>query len=75
MATIHGVRSFAGVQSRATIIEIDGVSIRVASLADVIRSKKAARRPRDLAILDILEKALEETSRQKDKAGRGRPGK
>lgn len=54
-----------------SVIEIDGVPILVASLADVIRSKKAARRPRDLAVLEILEKALEETNRQKGQA-RGR---
>lgn len=75
MATIHGIRSFEGVRARATLIEIESVPIRVASLADIIRSKKAARRPRDLAVLGILEKALEETARQKDKAGGGRPGK
>jgi hypothetical protein len=71
MATIHGIRSFEGVRDRASVIEIDGVPILVASLADVIRSKKAARRPRDLAVLEILEKALEETTRPKGKA-RGR---
>ncbi|HEY6362780.1 MAG TPA: nucleotidyltransferase [Vicinamibacterales bacterium] len=74
MATIHGIRSFKGVYVRATLIEIDDVTIRVASLADIIRSKKAARRPRDLAVLGILEKALEAT-RQKNKAGSGRAGK
>jgi hypothetical protein len=31
----------------------------VASLEDIIRSKKAARRPRDLAVLEMLEKARE----------------
>lgn len=68
MATIHGIRSFEGVRDRASVVEIDGVPILVASLADVIRSKKAAHRPRDLAVLEILEKALEETTRQKNKA-------
>ena len=71
MATIHGIRSFEGVRDRASVVEIDGVPILVASLADVIRSKKAARRPRDLAVLELLEKALEETTRQKGQA-RGR---
>lgn len=54
---------------RAATIEVDGVPIRVASLADVIRSKKAARRPRDLAVLEILERALAETTAEKGKAG------
>jgi predicted nucleotidyltransferase len=64
MAAIHGVRSFAGLRDRAQTVEIDDTSIRVASLRDIIKSKRAARRPRDLAVLDILEKALEEGSRE-----------
>jgi hypothetical protein len=57
MATIHGVRSFAGVRDRATHLDIGGSSLLVASLDDIIRSKRAARRPRDLAVLPILEAA------------------
>lgn len=60
MGSIHGIRSFAGLRDRARDIEIDGVTLRVAALSDIIRSKKAARRPRDLAVIEILEKALEE---------------
>ena len=72
MATIHGIRSFEGLRARAVTIEIEAVPIIVASLADIVRSKRAARRPRDLAVLEILEKALEETVRPKGKAGGGR---
>ena len=75
MATIHGVRSFEGLRDRATNIDIDGVAILVASLADIIRSKRAARRPRDLAVLDVLEKTLEETPHQARSTGRRRPRK
>lgn len=50
MATIHGVRSFDGVRDRGSDVLVDGVPIRVASLDDVIRSKRAAGRPRDLAV-------------------------
>jgi predicted nucleotidyltransferase len=75
MATIHGLRSFEGVRDRAATVEIDGLPIRVASLADIIKSKKAARRPRDLAVIDVLEKALEEEAGQKEKARRGRTRK
>jgi predicted nucleotidyltransferase len=56
MGTIHGIRSFEGVRARATVVEIDGVPILVASLADIVRSKKAAGRPRDRAVLEILER-------------------
>lgn len=61
MTTIHGIRSFAGMRDRAMRVELDDAAILVASLADIIRSKRAAKRPRDLAVLDILEKTLEES--------------
>jgi predicted nucleotidyltransferase len=75
MATIHGIRSYEGVRDRAEMIEIDGVRLRVASLPDIIRSKRAARRPRDLAVIDVLEKAHEAATRQGRKAARPRPRK
>lgn len=64
MATIHGIRSFEGVRDRATVIDFDGAPILVASLDDIIRSKRAAGRPRDRAVLEVLEKAREEASRK-----------
>jgi hypothetical protein len=42
MATIHGLRSYEGVRDRAAVIEVGGVPVRVASLADIIKSKRAA---------------------------------
>ncbi|HXW04512.1 MAG TPA: nucleotidyltransferase [Vicinamibacterales bacterium] len=75
MGTIHGIRSFEGVRDRASIIDIDGIPIRVASLEDVIRSKRAAKRPRDLAVLEILEKSLEEAQRSSPPAGGARKRK
>jgi hypothetical protein len=75
MVTIHGVRSFAGLRDRASTIEVAGVPLRVASLADIIKSKKAAHRPRDLAVLDVLEKAHEEAAPEKGSPARRRPRK
>ena len=75
MATVHGVRSFEGLRKRATLVEIGGTSLRVAALADIIKSKRAARRPRDLAVLEVLEAALEERSQQEKKARRPEEGK
>lgn len=69
MATVHGLRSFAGVKARATVVDIDDAPLLVASLPDIIRSKAAARRPRDLAVLDVLEKTREEADRAKRKTG------
>jgi len=73
MGSIHGIRSFAGLRDRARDIEIDGVTLRVAALSDIIRSKKAARRPRDLAVIEILEKALEEAGSKAEETRRPRP--
>ena len=76
MSTIHGIRSFAGVRDRATSIEIGGAPVLVASLSDIIASKRAARRPRDLAVLDVLEAArAAEGSKPTKGARRARPRK
>jgi predicted nucleotidyltransferase len=75
MGTIHGIRSFEGVRERATTMEIGGISIRVASLADIIRSKRAARRTRDRAVLEVLEKTLAEATETKSPTRRPRPRK
>ena len=70
MAAIHGIRSFDGLRARAESIDVGGASITVAALPDIIKRKRAARRPRDTAVLDVLEKALEEKDRQKGKTRR-----
>ena len=75
MGTIHGLRSFEGVRDRATSVDLGGTTILVASLADVIKSKRAARRPRDLAVLPILEATREEAANAPRKAGRRRSRK
>jgi hypothetical protein len=41
-------------------------SIYVASLADIIKMKKATNRPRDRAVLDILEQTLEAIKAKQD---------
>lgn len=61
MPVIHGVRSFEGLRSRASEHVIGGVRLKVASLVDVISSKKAAGRRRDLAVLPVLEQTLKAT--------------
>jgi predicted nucleotidyltransferase len=64
MTTIHGVRSFNSVRSRATAIDIQGESLWVAALADIIASKRAAGRPRDRAVLDVLEATLKQKEKE-----------
>jgi hypothetical protein len=41
-------------------VEIAGHTLLVANLKDIIASKRAAGRPRDKAVLEILEKTLRE---------------
>jgi predicted nucleotidyltransferase len=60
MPTIHGVKSFNSLRSRAEAVEIVGRKLWVAHLSDIIASKRAANRPRDRAVLEILQKTLRE---------------
>jgi hypothetical protein len=60
MGRIDGIRSWEGVRKRATAFPMGRGSIWVAALSDVIRSKRAARRPKDVAVIELLEKTLAE---------------
>lgn len=74
MAQIHGVRSFEGVKARALALDLGGATLLVASLGDIIKSKRAAKRPRDLAVLEILERAREQTAEEPPRTGTRRRG-
>jgi hypothetical protein len=54
-----GLSSFSDWDAGATDIDLDGVHIRLASLADVITSKQAAGRDKDKAALPMLRSLLE----------------
>lgn len=60
MATVHGMRSYNSVRSRAVFVDVGGEMLLVASLPDIIASKRAANRPRDRAVLDVLTTTLQE---------------
>lgn len=64
MPVIHGVRSFAGLKSRATGRTVGGQTVFLATLEDIIKSKKAAGRPRDQAVIPVLEQTLRLLRRQ-----------
>lgn len=66
MTTIHGVRSFNRLRSRAKCVEIGGRPVWVADLEDIIASKRAAGRPQDQGVLPILEATLREKTRAKN---------
>lgn len=59
-----GIKDFDELARNASTVMFDGNALRVASLADVLRSKKAAGREKDTATIPLLEKTLVEKSRQ-----------
>ena len=66
-----GTRGYDDLRRSATQEQItDTVTIFVAALADVIRSKEAAGREKDRAVLPILRQVLER-SRKKDRGDQG----
>ena len=58
--TPSGTRGFDDLAPRAILMPIHGVSVPVARLEDVIRSKEAANRPKDRRTLPLLRELLEE---------------
>ncbi len=60
MYDIDGISSFEGLRKRATSLNLGGARILVAALPDIIKSKRAAGRPKDIAVLRILEGTLAE---------------
>lgn len=60
--TPAGTAGYQDLLASVVTFDVDGLEIRVAALADIIRSKRAADRPKDRATLPILY-ALEEEIR------------
>jgi predicted nucleotidyltransferase len=58
MDQVDGLQSCEWIRTRAHEFQLAGTTVRVASLADVISMKRAANRPRDRAVIEILEKTL-----------------
>jgi hypothetical protein len=65
MPKLDGVRSFESLRSRATAVTFGAHALKIASLADIIKSKRAAGRDRDKAVLEILERTLDEQENAK----------
>lgn len=63
---VPGVGDYAECLSRSEEIEMDGLRFRVLALSALIDAKRAARRPRDIEHLKILELVREERAREKD---------
>jgi hypothetical protein len=65
MTRMHGIRSFEGWRSRSETVLFGEHALKIACLDDIIKSKRATNRDRDRAVLDILEKTLNEQERKK----------
>jgi predicted nucleotidyltransferase len=61
---LSGIGSFSELAHDAVSVDLHGKSFRVASLGAIIRSKKAAGRPKDLLVLQELEALRESKSSQ-----------
>ncbi len=59
-----GTGGYADLVESAVVFEIDGLVVRAAALADIIRSKRTANRPKDRAVLPVL-LALEDELRKR----------
>jgi len=66
-----GTRGYADLRRDAVVLDVLGLTIPVASLADVVRSKEAAGRDKDLRALPTLRRLLE--AEENEAASRGSP--
>jgi hypothetical protein len=60
MSRVDGIRSYESLRSRATPVRFGKQALLVADLGDIIKSKAAANRPQDRAVLPVLRRTLRE---------------
>lgn len=70
VVNLHGLGSFAQEARRAVRIPIGAIEVRALPLARIIASKRAADRPKDRAILPVLEDTLRVLQSRKGRARR-----
>lgn len=70
--TPAGTRGYADLAQGAGVVVVGSTRVPVASLADVVRSKDAADRPKDRRALPVLRELLAQQTRER--AARGRDG-
>jgi len=68
---VTGIRSFEGLRNHASQMMLANIPVRVASLADIIKMKKLANRPKDWGVMHVLEKTLEEAQKANPQAAPG----
>ncbi|WP_460519768.1 hypothetical protein [Humibacter antri] len=54
----NGTTGYADLARDASLLDVRGVTVRLASLADIIRSKQATNRPKDQRVLPTLREIL-----------------
>ena len=59
-----GVKSFEDLKQNGMVVLFDGHPLTIASLEDILASKRAAGRPKDMASIPILEMTLDEKRKQ-----------
>jgi hypothetical protein len=64
VTTADGIRCFESLRSRSVKVVFDGNPLLIADLRDIIASKRAARRAKDRAVMELLEQTLDEKKRQ-----------
>jgi len=64
MSVLHGIKSFENLRSDAVEVDFEGYELKLASLEKIVQSKKALGRPKDKAVIDILEKTLDEKKKR-----------
>jgi hypothetical protein len=65
LGTPQGSQGYPDLIQGATVMDIEGIRVPVAALEDVMRLKRVAGRPKDLAELEILAALLEEIERKR----------
>lgn len=63
LATPAGTKGYEDLAKGAIVVEIEDLSVKVASIDDLIRVKKASARPKDLAEAEILGALRDEIDR------------
>jgi predicted nucleotidyltransferase len=63
LGTPSGVAGFDELAGRANPFDIDGITVLVASIDDLIRMKRAAGRPKDLIEVEVLSAVRDEIER------------
>ncbi|HUG70266.1 MAG TPA: hypothetical protein VMM76_21125 [Pirellulaceae bacterium] len=64
LAIMSEIGGYDDILDNADEMEVAGHQVRVLALADLIRTKRAAGRPKDLAVIPTLEATLEMQQRQ-----------